>query len=72
MNAAAVQIEAAQLGLVQRTQKYLDGAALQLVESATAAPQGGQAPSAAPPPRTPPVQPISAAPREGSSIHVIA
>lgn len=72
MNAAAVQIEAAQLGLVQRTQKYVDAAALKLVESAA----GGGAqqlqsvdqPSA----RTPPVQPVSASPREGSTIHVVA
>jgi hypothetical protein len=71
MNAAAVQIEAAQLGLVQRTQKYLDAAALQLVESSTG---GGaqQLKAAEPPSRTPPVQPVSAAPREGSSVHVVA
>lgn len=71
MNAAAIQIEAAQLGLVQRTQKYLDAAALKLVETATSGGQALQAPSE-PPPRTPPVQPVSAAPREGSSVHVIA
>jgi len=71
MNAAAVQIEAAQLGLVQRTQKYMDAAALKLVESAAG---GGaqrlQSSDAAP--STPPVQPVSASPREGSSIHVVA
>ena len=73
MNAAAMQTDTAQLGLVQRTQKYMDAAALKLVESST----GGANPSqplktAEPPPRAPPVEPVSAAPREGSSIHVIA
>jgi hypothetical protein len=72
MNAATVQIEAAQLGLVQRTQKYLDGAALKLIDGATGG--GAQQPqaSAEPVSRTPPVQPVSATPREGSSIHVVA
>lgn len=70
MNPVAVQIEAAQLGLVQRTQKYLDAAALQLVETATGSAQ--QPRPSEPPPRTPPVEPVSAAPREGSSIHVVA
>jgi hypothetical protein len=71
MNAAAVQIEAAQLGLVQRTQKYMDAAALKLVDSAT----GGGAQklqSSDATPNVPPVQPVSASPREGSSIHVVA
>jgi hypothetical protein len=69
MNSATVQMEAAQLGLLQRTQKYEDAAALRLVETATS--EGGQH-QAAPPPTVPPVQPVSAAPREGSTIHVIA
>jgi hypothetical protein len=69
MNSATVQMEAAQFGLLQRTQKYEDAAALRLVETATS--EGGQH-QAAPPPTVPPVQPISAAPREGSTIHVIA
>jgi len=68
MNSAAVQIEAAQAGLIQRTQKYEDAAALKLVDGATSVPLQ----SSAPPPRTPPVQPVAAAPREGSSVHVIA
>jgi hypothetical protein len=67
MNSNTVQLEAAQLGLVQRAQKYEEAAALKLVETAT-----GQAQTAAPPPGVPPVQPISAAPREGSTVHVIA
>lgn len=67
MNSAAVQIEAAQLGLVQRTQKYQDAAALRLIEDASAGQQ-----AYAPQPRTPPVQPVSAAPREGSTLHVVA
>jgi len=72
MNAAAVQIEAAQLGLVQRTQKYMDAAALKLVESASGG--GAQQLQVAEQPvsRTPPVQPVSASPREGSTIHVVA
>lgn len=68
MNSAAVQIEAAQLGLVQRTQKYQDAAALRLIEDASAGHQQAYAPQ----PRTPPVQPVSAAPREGSTLHVVA
>jgi hypothetical protein len=68
MNSAAVQMEAAQLGLVQRTQKYEDAAALKLVEGATSQ----QLQSPAPPPRTPPVQPVSASPRDGTNVHVIA
>lgn len=72
MNAAAVQIEAAQLGLVQRTQKYLDAAALQLVESAVGGGAQQLQAQAEPVSRIPPVQPVSAAPREGSSIHVVA
>jgi hypothetical protein len=69
MNSAAVQMEAAQLGLVQRTQKYEDAAALRLVEGATS--QQLKAPSE-PPPRSPPVEPVAAAPREGSNLHIIA
>jgi hypothetical protein len=71
MNAAAVQVEAAQLGLLQRTQKYLDAAALRLVDSATG---GGaqQLQASEPPSSTPPVQPVAASPREGSTIHVVA
>ncbi len=68
MNSTAVQMEAAQLGLVQRTQKYEDAAALKLVEGATS--QQPQSP--APPPRTPPVEPVAASPRDGTSVHVIA
>jgi hypothetical protein len=68
MNAAAVQIEAAQMGLVQRAQKYEGQAALKLIEGATS----NQPQSAAPPPSSPPVQPVSASPREGSTLHVIA
>lgn len=71
MNTAAVQMEAAQLGLVQRTQKYQDAAALRLIEESGSSAQG-QVQSSAPPPRTPPVEPVSAAPREGSTTHVIA
>jgi hypothetical protein len=70
MNSATVQLEAAQVGLLQRTQKYEDTAALKLVESATSG--SGQGHQAAPPPGVPPVQPVSAAPREGSTVHVIA
>ena len=70
MNSATVQLEAAQVGLLQRTQKYEDAAALKLVETATNG--AGQPQAAAPPPGVPPVQPISAAPREGSTVHVIA
>ena len=71
MNAAAVQVEAAQLGLVQRTLKYVDAAALRLVDVATG---GGaqQREATEPPPNVPPVEPVSAAPREGSTIHVVA
>lgn len=70
MNSAAIQLEAAQTGLIQRTQKYEDAAALRLVESSS---QGaGQQYATAPPPRFPPVEPISVAPREGSTVHVIA
>jgi hypothetical protein len=70
MNSATVQLEAAQVGLLQRTQKYEDAAALKLVESSTGG--AGQEHAAAPPPRVPPIQPVSAAPREGSTVHVIA
>lgn len=66
---AAVSVEAAQLGLVQRTQKYLDAAALKLVDSVTSSPSPQ---SPAPPSRMPPVEPTSAPPREGSSLHVVA
>ena len=71
MNSTAVQIEAAQYGLVQRTQKYLDAAALRLVESGSGGGEHKLQASDAPV-RSPPVQPVSAAPREGSSIHVVA
>jgi len=70
MHSATLQLEAAQAGLIQRTQKYEDAAALRLVESSTSGP--GQERGAAPPPGVPPIQPISAAPREGSTVHVIA
>ena len=72
MNAAAIQIEASQLGLVQRTQKYMDAAALKLVESATGGGAQQLQASAEPQTRVPPVQPVSASPREGSTIHVVA
>jgi hypothetical protein len=71
MHSAAVQMEAAQLGLVQRTQKYQDAAALRLIDDSGAAGQG-QVQSVAPPPRSPPIEPVSASPREGSTTHVIA
>lgn len=66
MDSTSVQLEAAQLGLVQRTQKYLDAAALKLIESIV--PPG----PAAPPSNTPPVEPISAVPRDGTTVHVVA
>jgi len=66
MNSTTVQLEAAQLGLLQRTQKYQDAAALKLIESIQPA-----SPSA-PPSNVPPVEPVSAAPRDGGSIHVVA
>ena len=68
MDAATVQIEAAQLGLVQRTQKYLDAAALKLIEGIGPAP--GQ--PAVPPSNVPPVEPVAAPPRDGGTIHVVA
>ena len=68
MNPATLQMEASQFGLVQRAAKYEDQAALKLIESAATAP-GAQV---APPQHAPPVEPISASPREGSSLHVIA
>jgi hypothetical protein len=66
MNSTTVQLEAAQLGLLQRTQKYQDAAALKLIESLQPA-----GPSA-PPSNVPPVEPVSAAPRDGGRIHVVA
>jgi len=66
MDSNTVQLEAAQLGLIQRTQKYQDAAALKLIESVT--PQG----PTAPPPSAPPVEPVRAAPRDGSTVHVVA
>ncbi len=68
MNAATLQIEVAQFGLLQRTQKYQDAAALKLIESVASAPET----KVAPPPHAPPVEPVSASPREGSSLHVVA
>jgi hypothetical protein len=66
MDSNTVQLEAAQLGLLQRTQKYQDAAALKLIESIS--PSG----PTAPPSNVPPVQPVSAAPRDGSTVHVVA
>lgn len=66
MDSTTVQLEAAQLGLVQRAQKYQDAAALKLIESI--APAG----PAAPPSNVPPVEPVRAAPRDGGTIHVVA
>lgn len=66
MNSTTVQLEAAQLGLLQRTQKYQDAAALKLIESIQPA-----GPSA-PPSNVPPVEPVSAVPRDGGSVHVVA
>jgi len=68
MNAATLQIEASQLGLVQRTQKYQDAAALKLIESVATSPET----QVAPPPHAPPVEPVAASPRDGSSLHVVA
>ena len=70
MNAVGAQIEIAQAGLVQRTQKYLDAAALKLVESVTS--QDGSSIQVAPRGNAPPVQPVLAAPREGATLHVVA
>ena len=66
MDSSTVQLEAAQLGLLQRTQKYQDAAALKLIESIQ--PAG----PAAPPPSVPPVEPVSATPRDGGTVHVVA
>ena len=69
MNASTVEIEAAQVGgMSQRAQRYENAAALKLVESATSS----QGQSSQPMPGVPPVQPVSAAPREGSTVHVVA
>jgi hypothetical protein len=71
MNTAAVQVEAAQAGLVQRAEKYKDAAALKLIEGMASG--GSQAELATPPSSSmPPVHPVNAAPREGTSIHVVA
>ncbi|MBK9518074.1 MAG: hypothetical protein IPO09_12110 [Anaeromyxobacter sp.] len=71
MNQAAAQIEVAQASLVQRTQKYQDAATLRLIEGISSG--GSQVELATPPAsNVPPVHPVNAAPREGSSIHVIA
>jgi len=71
MNASTVEIEAAQVGgLSQRAQRYENAAALKLVESAAAG--AGQGHPAQPMPGVPPVQPVSATPREGSTVHVVA
>jgi hypothetical protein len=66
MNSATVQLEAAQMGLIQRTQKYEDVAALKLVEAAASGAQATQAAA------VPPVEPVRAVPREGSTVHVVA
>jgi hypothetical protein len=68
MDASTVEMEAAQLGLAQRAQRYENAAALKLVEVAAA----GQPQAAQPQPGVPPIQPVSASPREGSTVHVIA
>jgi hypothetical protein len=69
MDAIAAQIEVAQLGLAQRAQKYLDTAALTLVES-VARPAAQQL--AAPAATAIPVEPVQAAPRDGTTVHVVA
>lgn len=66
MDSNTVQLEAAQLGLLQRTQKYQDAAALKLIESIQ---PGGPT---SPPSSAPPVEPVSAVPRDGGTIHVVA
>jgi hypothetical protein len=68
MNPATLQMEASQFGLVRRAAKYEDQAALKLIESVATSPES----QVAPPPHAPPVEPVSASPRDGSSLHVIA
>ena len=68
MNSATLQIEVAQLGLVQRNQKYQDAAALKLIEGVASTPEV----KVAPPPHAPPIEPVAASPRDGSSLHVVA
>jgi len=68
MNPATLQLEASQFGLVRRAAKYEEQSALKLIESAASSP----AAPVAPPPHAPPVEPVSASPRDGSSLHVVA
>ncbi len=78
MDSNGVQLEAAQVGMLQRAQKVQGEGSLKLIDSAAsstslaAVPPGpGQLPT--PPGSTaPPVQPVSAPPRDGGSVHVIA
>jgi hypothetical protein len=62
-------VETTQAGLLQRTQKYVDTAALKLVESTMAESHESTTPPNA---NIPPVEPVSAQPKNGATVHVIA
>jgi hypothetical protein len=73
MNLAASTVETTQAGLLQRTQKYVDTAALKTGESAVAESQEHASTATTPAnANIPPVEPVSAQPKNGATVHVIA
>ena len=68
MDAVTTQLEAAQTGAVQRTQRYVDTASLKVPENQ--APPAAEL--AAPAASAVPVEPVKAPPRQGGSVHVVA
>jgi hypothetical protein len=72
MNLAASTVETTQAGLLQRTQKYVDTAALKTGESAAAESQEHATTTTPANANVPPVEPVSAQPKNGATVHVIA